>query len=150
MFKIQRAPSANWWPQSVGNAHYTGRQGCPFRDYLKKWSNRPRWISWGSTKTKISPESRVRKLQGKGRLAGDHLCRKESPSQQGVLAAVKVNHMLDCISNTVSSTSREIIVPFHFRGVTLRLIRDWIQGWGPHAGKWEHVKQRVTKMDNTV
>lgn len=62
---------------------------------------------------------------------------KLSTSQQGVLAAMKVNHMLDCISNTVGSRSREIIFPFHFRGVKLCLIRDWIQGWGAHTGKWE-------------
>lgn len=36
---------------------------------------------------------------------------------------MKVSHVLYCISNTVDSTSREIIIPFHFGGVTLH-IRD--------------------------
>jgi len=74
-------------------------------------------------------------------------------SHQYVLAALKANHILGCITRSVASTSMEVILPLYSAFMRPHhILHGWscVQLWSPQHKKdmelLERVQRRPTKM----
>ncbi|GAB0179727.1 hypothetical protein GRJ2_000438000 [Grus japonensis] len=71
---------------------------------------------------------------------------KINMSRQCALVAQKANHILGCVKRSVTSRSKEVILPLYSALVRLHL-EYCIQLWGPqHRKDMDQVQRRATKM----